>query len=67
MRCPLIKPASAVRQLAAGRQVGRQARGAAATAAAATMPYYTGKDISPPAKGHHFLHIDDFSREQLRA
>lgn len=33
----------------------------------AQVEYYTDKDISAPAKGHHFLHIDDFSKEQLLA
>ena len=28
---------------------------------------YTGRGIAPPEKGHHFLHIDDFSKEQLWA
>lgn len=28
---------------------------------------YSGKDVSPPGKGHHFLHIDDFSTDELRA
>lgn len=28
---------------------------------------YSGKDVSPPAQGHHFLHIDDFSTDELRA
>jgi hypothetical protein len=26
---------------------------------------YSGKLISPPVKGKHFLHLDDFSREEL--
>ena len=28
---------------------------------------YTGRGVAPPAKGHHFLHIDDFSKEELQA
>ena len=28
---------------------------------------YSGKGISGPEKGHHFLHIDDFSKEELWA
>ena len=28
---------------------------------------YTGRGIAPPDAGHHFLHIDDFSKEQLWA
>lgn len=27
--------------------------------------YYSGKDIAPPKKGSHFIHLDDFSREEL--
>lgn len=26
---------------------------------------YSGKLVSPPVKGKHFLHLDDFSREEL--
>lgn len=33
----------------------------------AAAGYYTAADIAPPARGHHFLHIDDFSQEQLEA
>ena len=28
---------------------------------------YSGKGVAPPAKGHHFLHIDDFSTDEIRA
>lgn len=28
---------------------------------------YSGKGVAPPEKGHHFLHIDDFSTDELRA
>ena len=28
---------------------------------------YSGRGISPPLVGSHFLHIDDFSREELDA
>lgn len=28
---------------------------------------YSGVGVDPPAKGHHFLHIDDFSKEELWA
>nr|QKY14861.1 ornithine carbamoyltransferase (OTC) [Polytomella parva] len=27
--------------------------------------YYTGKDIAPPKKGMHFLHIDDFTKDEI--
>ena len=26
---------------------------------------YSGKGVRPPAQGKHFLHIDDFSKEEL--
>lgn len=29
--------------------------------------YFTSGSVAPPARGHHFLHIDDFSKEQLEA
>lgn len=32
-----------------------------------TANYYTADSVAPPARGHHFLHIDDFSKEQLEA
>jgi hypothetical protein len=28
---------------------------------------YSSAGIKPPGKGHHFLHIDDFSKEELWA
>lgn len=28
---------------------------------------YTGAGVAPPARGNHFLHIDDFSKDQLIA
>lgn len=28
---------------------------------------WSGSGVNPPQKGHHFLHIDDFSREELMA
>lgn len=29
---------------------------------------FSGRDVAPPSKGkHHFLHIDDFSKEELSA
>jgi len=28
---------------------------------------WTGVGVTAPAKGHHFLHIDDFSTDQLMA
>lgn len=35
--------------------------------AAAPSKSWDGRIVTPPAKGHHFLHIDDFSREELLA
>ena len=38
------------------------------TCSAQTLtPSYTGTRTAPPKGGHHFLHIDDFSKEQLSA
>jgi ornithine carbamoyltransferase len=34
---------------------------------AAAAESYSGKGVAPPAQGHHFLHIDDFSTDELRA
>lgn len=48
---------------AAAATAGSSRRRLAVSAAAGT---YSGKEVNPPAKGHHFLHIDDFSREELR-
>lgn len=44
-----------------------QNRRAVVTAANTESSSWTGKIVSPPSKGHHFLHIDDFSREELLA
>lgn len=38
-----------------------------ACVAAPQAPSYTGTTLAPPKQGHHFLHIDDFSKEQLLA
>ncbi|KAL4420102.1 hypothetical protein ABPG77_000583 [Micractinium sp. CCAP 211/92] len=66
MRC--FRPGG-VQQLMAARRAaaataGSGRRGLAVSAAAGT---YSGKEVNPPAKGNHFLHIDDFSREELLA
>lgn len=62
--CSMQRISPGVRQLAAK---GRQALGPrrAASTVAAASGTYDGTKVSPPAKGHHFLHIDDFSKEQL--
>ena len=31
----------------------------------ASSKSWTGVGVSPPSKGHHFLHIDDFSKDEL--
>jgi ornithine carbamoyltransferase len=36
-------------------------------AATAASKSWDGTTVSPPSKGHHFLHIDDFSKDQLLA
>lgn len=36
-------------------------------AAATASKSWDGTTVAPPAKGHHFLHIDDFSKEELLA
>jgi ornithine carbamoyltransferase len=34
--------------------------------AQSTQPYwYSATKVKPPKKGKHFLHLDDFSREEL--
>ncbi|KAK9909445.1 hypothetical protein WJX75_002367 [Coccomyxa subellipsoidea] len=47
----------------------RQLRRAATRASAVLekTKTYSGVGVDPPAKGHHFLHIDDFSKEELWA
>ena len=42
-------------------------RAAAHRALQCAAQTYTGRGIAPPDTGHHFLHIDDFSKEQLWA
>lgn len=37
----------------------------AVAAAAQTGTTYSAKHVSPPAKGKHFLHLDDFSKDEL--
>ncbi len=37
----------------------------AAAAVEQKVKTYTGKGIRPPKHGEHFLHIDDFSKEEL--
>jgi hypothetical protein len=45
----------------------RQARKNIRMAATAASKSWDGTTVSPPSKGHHFLHIDDFSKDQLLA
>ncbi|KAG2494604.1 hypothetical protein HYH03_007369 [Edaphochlamys debaryana] len=44
----------------------RRQRALTIVAAQSTQPYwYSSKAINPPKKGKHFLHLDDFSKEEL--
>ena len=44
----------------------RQRRTVAVVAAAnPASGSYSASSVAPPAKGHHFLHIDDFSKDEL--
>lgn len=36
-------------------------------AAATASQSWSGSKVTPPAKGNHFLHIDDFSKDELFA
>ena len=36
-------------------------------AASTSSKSWDGTTVAPPAKGHHFLHIDDFSKDELLA
>lgn len=31
----------------------------------ATTASYTGKNVAPPVQGKHFLHLDDFTKDEL--
>ena len=35
-------------------------------AAADSKPMWSGKNVAPPKKGRHFLHLDDFTKEELQ-
>ena len=37
------------------------------TGITAAAESYSDKGVAPPDQGHHFLHIDDFSTDELRA
>lgn len=50
--------------LARGARVARASRGVATVTASAEASY-TAKGIAGPRAGFHFLHIDDFSKDQL--
>ena len=63
---PLQTPAAADSQRIISAQ--RQARRwRCSTVVRAEKSTYSGKGVAPPAKGHHFLHIDDFSTDEIRA
>lgn len=59
--------------MVADRRVCRSARdlrtraGSNGVAVAEIPQTYSGKGIAPPERGHHFLHIDDFSKDELWA
>lgn len=35
-------------------------------AAADSKPMWSGKNVAPPKKGKHFLHLDDFTKDELQ-
>ena len=67
MRC--LKPSSVQQLASATRRASacssQRGRRHGAATASSDNGSYTGTGVSPPTKGHHFLHIDDFSRDQL--
>ena len=67
LRC--LKPSSVQQLASATRRASacssQRGRRYGAATASSDNGSYTGTGVSPPAKGHHFLHIDDFSRDQL--
>ncbi len=42
------------------------AAAAAPTTASDAKPLWSGKAVAPPKTGKHFLHLDDFSADQLK-
>jgi hypothetical protein len=60
-----LKP-SLARQLKAGAGCRRLAR-SVVSRVTFNSSSYDGTKVAPPANGHHFLHIDDFSKDQLLA
>lgn len=63
MRCLKPSSLSQLRRSAASAVSSRRSMAVAASGSGTGS--YSGAGIAPPAKGHHFLHIDDFSKEQL--
>jgi len=49
------------------RLCSRQPRRFFRMAATAAAKSWDGTAVTAPSKGHHFLHIDDFSKDQLLA
>ena len=45
----------------------RRSRSLAAMTTDASSKSWSGNGVSLPTKGHHFLHIDDFSKDELVA
>lgn len=59
-RCPTAFQFSAGRRRIQSGRIVCQATGAPAG------QFYNGKSIKPPAKGKHFLHLDDFTKDELQ-
>jgi len=53
--------------VSAARRQKKQFRCTAQAVAAPATGTYSGKEIAKPLKGDHFLHIDDYSKEELQA
>ena len=62
---PTLQPPADSQAITSARQQRRRWR--VSTVVSAEKSTYSGKGVSPPAKGHHFLHIDDFSTDEIRA
>jgi ornithine carbamoyltransferase len=62
MQCSTSQRSLGRQQLSGPRGRSRCVR----VAARADGEVYSGKTVKPPATGKHFLHLDDFSREELQ-
>lgn len=54
-----------IQQLAQRRSLRRTASHRRVACCSASASYYTGKNVTPPQKGQHFLHLDDFTQDEL--